>query len=88
MIPDLPWVLAMLGLGPAILFLMMLLPSFLELKRPRDAGPRMIMEDIAGVTQTVRFEISFISSLEEEESQVKLAPQLVGVLSVFPNIDV
>jgi len=87
-IPDLLWVLAMLGLGPAILFLMMLLPSFLELKRPRDAGPRMIMEDIAGVTQTVRFEISFISSIEEEESQVKLAPQLAGVLSVFPNIDV
>ena len=88
MIPDLPWVLAMLGLGPAILFLIMLLPSFLELKKPKDAGPRMIMEDVAGVTQTLRFEISFMSSLEEEKSQAKLAPQLAGILSALPNIDV
>lgn len=88
MIEDLPLALAMLVLGPPFLFLIMLLPSFLELKKPKDTGPRLIMEGFAGVTQTVRFEINFLFNLEEKESQVKLAPKMAGVMSVLQNIDV
>ncbi len=89
MIAEAPLVLVVLFLGSAVLFLLMLLPSFLELKKPKDAGPRMIMDDAAGLTaQTMRFEINFISSLEEKDSSAKLKPTLADILGVLQNIDV
>jgi len=89
MIAEAPLVLVVLFSGSAILFLLMLIPSFLELKKPKDDGPRMIMDDIAELTaQSMRFEINFISSLEEKDSSAKLKPTIAGVLGVLQNIDV
>jgi len=88
MIAEAPLVLAVLFSGSAILFLLMLLPSFLELKTPKDDGPRMIMSDVEGLAaRSMRFEINFIPSLEEKDFSSKLRPTLSDVLSVLPNID-
>jgi hypothetical protein len=47
MLPTLPVVILVFG-TPLLLFFM-LLPSFLELKKPKDAGPRLIMPDASKV---------------------------------------
>ena len=89
MIADASLVLVMLFLGSVVLFLLMLLPSFFELRKPKDAGPRMIMKDVAGLTaDTMLFETNFISSLEEKDSSVKLIPTMADVLGFLQNIDV
>lgn len=89
MIADASLVLVMLFLASVVLFLLMLLPSFFELRKPKDAGPRMIMKDVAGLTaDTTLFEINFIPSLEEKDSSVKLIPTMADVLGFLQNIDV
>jgi hypothetical protein len=42
---DLSFISTVAILGTPILLLVMLLPAVLELKKPRDAGPRLIMDD-------------------------------------------
>ncbi len=49
-----------------ILLLVMLLPTVLELKKPRDAGPRLIMDDSSlEAIQVLR--VPFILDLEENQ---------------------
>jgi len=49
MIPNLTSIIVILILGIPILILIMLLPALLELKKPKDGGPRMIMENVSEV---------------------------------------
>ena len=52
MIPNpTPTTFIMLILGVSTFILIMLLPAFLELKKPRDAGPRTIMNNIIAIPQ-------------------------------------
>lgn len=77
---------ALLILGALAFVFLMLLPALLELKRPKDAGPRII----AGCSQAVgaRIEEVPIASIEKEErcDQV-LFEKIDVILSVFPNLE-
>jgi hypothetical protein len=89
-IPDLFWALAVLILAPIVLFLIMLLPTFLELKKPKDPGPRLIISAVEAVTATpLSVGIDFLLSMEgTSEFQVKPVPNVLSVLGFLPNIDI
>jgi len=71
-----------LVLGTAIFILLLFLPPLLELKKPKDAGPRMISD--------YSFSASFpIVNLEEKHGfDQALAKKIVDAISVLPNLEV
>lgn len=87
MIPSLTsTTFAMLVFGVFAFIFIMLLPALLELKKPRDAGPRKILENtIVPLTQTQ------IIMLEKGEEKIVLdqpvMKKLVDVISILPNLE-
>ena len=74
-----------LALGTPILLLIMLLPAFLELKKPRDAGPRRIMLDFS---HTLPSSKSLIDLEEHCEFDLPVRQSVNVILSKLPSIDV
>ena len=74
-------------LGVSTFIFIMFLPALLELKKHRDAGPRLIMND-APVMQTKKRETVLIVNVEEEDKfdQVLLR-KIAGVIAVLPNLE-
>jgi hypothetical protein len=76
--------LAVLGL-PALL-LAMFLPAVLEWKKPKDAGPRLIMGDLSDLS----FQVVWFSLVDLEEKQEALLNPAWGSLGLFgflPYVD-
>jgi len=88
MIPNLTLMVAILILGIPILILIMLLPALLELKKPKDGGPRMIMENVSEVQiQIVR--MILIANIENEQRfDSALIRPLAKIIAVLPNLEV
>lgn len=75
-------------LGTPVLLLVMFLPTFLEVKRPKDAGPRLIMSDSREFSGVLPTKISFLVNIEEtHELEFLIKPLIIGVLSSLPNMD-
>jgi len=77
-----PTTFIMLILGVFTFILIMLLPAFLELKKPRDAGPRIIMDNIVAIPQ--------LKTIVEEEKFVldhALYRKIAEILAVLPNLE-
>lgn len=77
-----PTTFIMLILGLSIFILIMLLPVLLELKKPKDAGPRIIMDNIIAIPQ--------LQPIIGEENLIldqTLHPKIAEILAVLPNIE-
>lgn len=74
-----------LAFGVVIFILLMFLPALLELRKPKDAGPRKIMEDI--ITSESQMKIASIERAEEIEIDQVLIKKMANVLSVLPNLE-
>ncbi len=77
---------AILMFGVIIFFFVMLLPALVELKRPRDAGPRMILDDVS----ILRFYGRFVP-LERIDEKTKLEQdvlrKIAEVIAFLPSLD-
>jgi hypothetical protein len=81
MVPN-PMTFIVLFLGVSTFILIMLLSAFLELKKPRDAGPRTIMNDIVTVSQ--------LPTIMEDEKIVldqALRQKIASIIAVLPNLE-
>ena len=88
MIPNPTSIIVILILGIPILILIMLLPALLELKKPKDEGPRIIMENVSEVqTQIMRMiPIANIENVQKFDSA--LIRPLAKIIAVLPNLEV
>jgi len=88
MIPNLTSIIIILIVATPILVLIMFLPAILELKKPKDGGPRMIMENIPEVkTRTVH--IIHIANIEKEQKfDISLIQTMAKITEVLPNLEV
>ncbi|MEM3696647.1 MAG: hypothetical protein QXQ94_03980 [Candidatus Bathyarchaeia archaeon] len=88
MVPNpTPTTLILLTLGVSTFILIMLLPSILELKKPKDAGPRIIIDNVSE-TQTLWKEAIPITDIEEESAVDKiLVKKIFEVISILPNLE-
>jgi len=78
----------MLTLGVSAFISIMLLPALLELKKPRDAGPKPI-NDLALSPHLGKIEIPLIDiekSYEKEET-VSIKP-IINLIAFLPNLEV
>jgi hypothetical protein len=88
MIPNpTPTTFIMLILGVSTFIFIMLLPAILELKRPKDAGPRMITDDAHFTHPKIRN--MPIANVEEEQGfdQI-LIKRIADIIAVLPNLEV
>jgi hypothetical protein len=87
MILNLTWIIAILILGIPILILIMLLPPLLELKKPKDGGPRMIMDSVSEVQIQIMRMFPIASIEEEQKFDSALIQLLVKIIEVLPSLD-
>lgn len=73
----------MMVFGALSFILIMLLPALFELKKPRDAGPRKIMDEV--VAGPPRIEIT--SMEKDAEVSQDLLRKVSAVISVLPNLE-
>lgn len=68
----------------AMTMLILFLPAFIELKKPKDGGPRMITHlDRANVSR-----ISIANMEEEQSFDGALLMKIASLVSVIPNLEV
>ena len=86
MIPIPTSTIALLLLGTPLLLLIMLLPALVELKKPRDRGPRMIMDTIP---EMQIFVVSLpIANIEEDQRfDFALLRSLARIIEVLPSLE-
>jgi hypothetical protein len=65
--------------------LVMFLPAFLELRKPKDAGPRRIEGNV--VSSKYQVQLASIERTEETEADLALIKRIVNILSVLPNLE-
>jgi hypothetical protein len=88
MIPNLTSIIIILIAATPILILILFLLAFLELKKPKDRGPRMIMESIPEVkTRTIH--VIHIANIEKEQKfDSSLIQTMAKIIEVLPNLKV
>ena len=88
MIPNLISTILLVALGTPALILVIFLPAILEVIKPRDAGPRMIMQEIYGEPITRRGLVAIFNIEEEYESDFSLVPRLLKAIEFLPCLEV
>jgi hypothetical protein len=81
MVPN-PLTFIVLFLGVSTCILIMFLPAFLELKKPRDAGPRTIMNNIILIPQ-----LSVIMEDEKIVLDQAIRQKVVSIIAFLPNLE-
>ncbi|MEM2911990.1 MAG: hypothetical protein QXM52_07535 [Candidatus Bathyarchaeia archaeon] len=69
--------------------IVMLLPAIIELKKPKDAGPRIILEDMLSLQiLSVSPEIPLLDFDDEVELNQKIIERMAKVLAILPKLEV
>ena len=70
-----------------ITFLLMFLPAVIELKKPKDAGPRLINDNIAKIRiSTLKIPITNIEEEQKFDSQSTI--NIASFIYLIPNLEV
>jgi hypothetical protein len=88
MIPNpTPTTFISLILGLLAFIFIMFLPALLELKKPKDAGPRIIIDCALLISPKTRN--ALIANIEEEQRLDRaLAKKIADIIAVLPNMEV
>ena len=71
--------------GVVIFILVMFLPAFLELRRPKDSGPRRIDENV--LLSKYPVELAPLERGEETKPDLAVLNKIANILSVLPNLE-
>jgi len=81
-------VIIFIVLGPVLIFILFL-PALIELKKPKDGGPRPIMDKILNTRIVIPKIISMnlVDIDKEESSGLLLSHRVAEIIKIFPNIE-
>jgi hypothetical protein len=88
MIPNPTSIITILILGTPILISTMFLPAILELKKPKDEGPRMIMGGVPEAPFPVAAVFPIVNIEEDQKFDSSLLKPLAKVIGVLPSLEV
>lgn len=88
MIPNLTSIIIILTVATPILIFIMFLPALLELKKPKDGGPRMIMDNIPEVKMHAMYVIPIANIEEEQKFDSLLIQTIAKIIEVLPSFEV
>lgn len=77
----------MLFLGVFIFILLLLLPALIELKRPRDAGPRTIMDNMSEIRPHLAKAALMMNVEEEQGFDQTLVKKIADIIAVLPSLE-
>lgn len=88
MLNPTPTMLIVLCFGVLIFIFIMLLPALLELKKPKDAGPRMMLNDVSVLQQLQIMQKISIANMEEDLGFDQMAvKKIANVIAMLPNLE-
>lgn len=89
-VSDLNSAIAIFLLFGPLLILVLFLPALIELKRPKDEGPRFIMNRLPaakiGILKTIVFK-RIVDIDEEERFEVLLYPRVAEITGIMSNFE-
>jgi hypothetical protein len=88
MIPNLTTIIVILIVATPIFILTMFLPAFIELKKPKDAGPRMINGGIPEVNMSIVHFIPIANMETEQKFDRPLIQTMAKIIAVLPSLEV
>jgi len=88
MIPNPTSIITILILGTPILILIMFLPAILELRKPKDGGPRMIMGGIPEAPFQMTAFLPIVNIEEEQRFDSSLLRPLAKIIEVLPSLEI
>ena len=88
MIPNPTSIITILVLGTPLLILIMFLPAILELRKPKDGGPRVIMGGIPEAPFQVTAVFPIVNIEEEQMFESSLLRPLAKIIEVLPSLEV
>ena len=87
MIPNLNQTILIIVLGTPLLLLIMTMPALMELRKPKDSGPRRIMERLPSFY--VQSSVASLANIEEETNfESSLLPRLAKIIEILPSLEV
>lgn len=86
MIQSLNTLIATLMATATMAILILFLPAVIELKRPLDAGPRLIRDNFAQILLS-NLKIPIINVEEEWKLDRQLTAQVMGFFDFVPNLE-
>jgi hypothetical protein len=87
MIPNLTAIIIIIITTP-VLILIMFLPAFIELKKPKDGGPRMITAEISEVNVLITHFIPIANIEDEQKFDSSLIQTMAKSIEVLPSLEV
>ena len=87
MIPNLTAIIIIVITTP-VLILIMFLPAFIELKKPKDGGPRMITAEIPEVNVLITHFIPIANIEDEQKFDSSLIQTMAKSIEVLPSLEV
>jgi hypothetical protein len=90
MIPNLTAIIILIVATP-MLIVAVFLPTIIELKKPKDKGPRAIMAEIPEVKAHIPHRIITLNAISFEEEQKfdrSLVQSIARVIEVLPSLEV
>jgi hypothetical protein len=87
MIPNLTAIIIIIITTP-VLILIMFLPAFIELKKPKDGGPRMITAEIPEVNVLITHFIPIANIEDEQKFDSSLIQTMAKSIEVLPSLEV
>jgi hypothetical protein len=88
MIPNLTLIIIILIGATPTLILIMFLPALFELKKPRDAGPRAIVDSIPEVKMLAMQVIPIANIEKEQKFDVSLIQTIAKIIGSLPSLEV
>jgi hypothetical protein len=88
MIPNLTSLITILIVATPVLILILFLPAIIELKKPKDRGPRMIMTGIPAVTLSSIHVIPITNMEYEQKFDSSLIQPIAKVIAVLPSLEI
>jgi hypothetical protein len=88
MLTNLSLVIAILGFGTPLLMLFVFLPAIIELRNPKDCGPRMIASRVPNVGLAAG-PLDYLANIEEDQNFANsVFHALMKILEFLPNLEV
>ena len=88
MIPNLTSMITILIVATPVLILILFLPAIIELKKPKDRGPRMIMAGVPEVTLSSIHVIPIANMEYEQKFDSSLIQTMAKIIAVLPSLEV
>ncbi len=85
---ELSSMFTLMVLGAPGLLLVMLIPTLFEIRKPKDAGPRLIMPDFCGFAKRGNENAFFLEDIDDHEQlDFLIIPMIKDALSTLRSID-